>query len=137
MERHIEAMTMHTPENVGSRKNEGDSAARIAADTALAVTVGGTVLAAEKAAEKSREAVDQVVEGAERAARQFRSTLRDSAEAAADAAGAVAAATTDGRGLPNEERTRDELYALARAREIMGRSSRTQLEVIAAQRAEL
>ena len=113
--------------------------ARLAADTVMTVTVGGTVLAAEKAAEKAGDAVDQIVDGAERAVRRVRGTVRRSADAASDTAESIAASaspSSDGRGVPYEERTRDELYALATERDITGRSTMRKAELIAALRAE-
>jgi hypothetical protein len=120
-----------------NRDNPGP--ARLAADTVMTVTVGGTVLAAEKAAEKAGDAVDQIVDGAERAVRSVRGTVQRSANAASDAVDAIADSATssaDGRGQPYEERTRDELYALAAERDITGRSTMRKAELIAALRAE-
>lgn len=123
----------------GNKSSENASPARLAADTVMTVTVGGTVLAAEKAAEKAGDAVDQIVDGAERAVRRVRGTVERSADAASDAADSIAesaSSTSDGRGQPYEERTRDELYALAAERDITGRSTMRKTELIAALRAE-
>lgn len=103
-----------------SGKKQAGEVLRQAAETALDVAVGGTVLAADKAL----ETVEVVVARAEDLASAAR---RESAEA--DVTGV-------GDGRPYEERTRDELYELAARRGIEGRSRMRKAELVAALRDE-
>jgi hypothetical protein len=99
--------------------------ARAAAD----VAIGGIALATAKAI----EAADQVVDRAAGALGNARSQARKAAAGAHPTAREVIG-DTDGRAY--EDRTRDDLYALAADREIDGRSTMRKAELIAALRAE-
>lgn len=110
---------------------EGRERIHRAKEAALDVAIGGPALAAEKAG----EAMDDL---AARSAKAARRGLREARALAAEATAEVrkVVAVEEGRsdGRAYEERTRDELYALAAEREIPGRSRMRKAELIEALR---
>jgi hypothetical protein len=113
----------------GTAERKKTSKTRRVAKTAADVAIGGPALAVDKAL----EAVDQIVDRAGGALGRGR---REARKAGADATRTARKAMEGNGGRAYEERTRDELYALAVEREIDGRSSMRKAELIAALRAE-
>jgi len=113
-----------------SNSNESQLAsARETARTAAHIAIGGTALAADKAI----ETVDHMFDRAGSAARERRREMRETAESTARK---VRKAIDEADSRPYEERTRDELYALAAERDIHGRSNMRKAELIRALRAQ-
>lgn len=107
-------------------------------ETVADVVIGGTALAADRMREEAEKLRDDAHEIAERVEERAREARRDVRGAVHDAIHDTREAVSPGADAsrPYEERTKDELYQLARERELPGRSAMSKLELIRALRAQ-